>query len=318
MKLKENHSFDRVSSVEIDPEYAEQRVDNYLISVLKGVPRSRIYRIIRKGEVRVNKKRVQAHYKLNAGDVLRIPPIRLAPSNPDAVVVSEGLGQRLQQAVLYEDDAVVVLNKPSGLAVHGGSGIDLGLIEALRKLRSEPGLELVHRLDRETSGCILLARKRSALRQLHADLREGRVEKKYTALAQGTWPRRFSEIRAPLLKNHLKSGERMVVVSEQGKLSHTRFRVLQALPTATLLEAEPVTGRTHQIRVHARFAGCPLAGDSKYGEDAANKQFRSQGLRRLFLHASRLGFTSPVTGERLSVEAPLPRDLETILDSLSN
>jgi 23S rRNA pseudouridine955/2504/2580 synthase len=316
MRKSADHDFSRVSTIEVDADYASQRIDNYLMALLKGVPRSRIYRIIRKGEVRVNRKRVQAQYKLQSGDLIRVPPIRVAEDNA-AVVVSAGLGESLKSAVLYEDDALLVINKPSGLAVHGGSGLALGLIEALRVVRSDPGLELMHRLDRETSGCLLITKKRSALRQLHDDLRQGRIDKIYTALAAGKWPARFEEIRAPLLKNHLKSGERMVVVSKQGKLSHTRFRVLQRYSQATLLEAIPVTGRTHQIRVHARFAGCPLAGDAKYGEDDANKAFKALGLTRLFLHASRLGFVSPAAGRAVVVEAPLPQALENTLKKLA-
>lgn len=316
MRKPADHDFSRVSTIEVDADYASQRIDNYLMALLKGVPRSRIYRIIRKGEVRVNRKRVKAQYKLRSGDLIRVPPIRVAQDDA-AVVVSAGLGDSLKSAVLYEDDALLVINKPSGLAVHGGSGLALGLIEALRVVRSDPGLELMHRLDRETSGCLLITKKRSALRQLHDDLRQGRIDKIYTALAVGKWPARFAEIRAPLLKNHLKSGERMVVVSKEGKLSHTRFRILQRYSQATLLEAIPVTGRTHQIRVHARFAGCSLAGDGKYGEDDANKAFKALGLSRLFLHASRLGFVSPATGRAVVVAAPLPQALENTLKKLS-
>lgn len=317
MSTSPQSDFGRVVIIEVDAEFAGQRVDNYLMAHLKGVPRSRIYRIIRKGEVRVNKKRVQAQYKLQAGDKLRVPPVRVATPAIQRPV-GEGLTQLLLDAVLYEDESVIVLDKPAGLAVHGGSGVSLGLIEALRQSRNDPRLELVHRLDRDTSGCLMIARKRSALRVLHAELREGRVEKIYTALAVGRWPARFDDVRAPLLKNHLKSGERMVVVSREGKQSHTRFRVLHQYPKAALLEASPITGRTHQIRVHARFAGCPLAGDSKYGDDGDNKYFKSMGLRRLFLHASRLGFKSPDTGRRCEPVANLPDDLEKTLEKLSN
>lgn len=310
--------FSRVSSVEIDGERSGQRIDNYLLGLLKGVPRSRIYRIIRKGEIRVNKKRVQAHYKLQAGDLIRVPPIRVANVDDSGLHIGPGLEKVLRGAVLHQEEGLLVLNKPAGLAVHGGSGLNYGLIEALREIHSDPGLELIHRLDRETSGCLLIARKRSALRSLHADLREGRVDKFYTALAAGRWPGKFEEIRAPLLKNHLASGERMVVVHKEGKMSHTRFRVLKRYPQATLLEASPVTGRTHQIRVHARFAGCPLAGDSKYGNDDDNRQFKALGLRRLFLHASRLGFVSPASGEAVEVIAPLPPELENVLEKLDS
>ena len=260
---------------------------------------------------------MQAQYKLQAGDVIRVPPIRVADSNSAELVVSGGLRESLLQAILYEDDALLVINKPSGLAVHGGSGLSLGLIEALRVARDDPGLELMHRLDRETSGCLLVTKKRGALRQLHSDLRAGRIDKIYTALAVGKWPARFDDIRAPLLKNHLSSGERMVVVAKEGKVCHTRFTVSERFAQATLLEATPVTGRTHQIRVHARFAGCPLAGDAKYGEDDSNKAFRAMGLRRLFLHASRLGFVSPATASRVEVVAELPPDLKDLLGKLA-
>lgn len=309
--------FSRVSTLQIDADTTGQRLDNYLIARLKGVPRSRVYRIIRKGEVRVNKKRAQAQYKLQAGDVVRVPPIRVAATSPERPV-SESLASVLDRSILFEDEGLLVLDKPAGLAVHGGSGLNLGLIEALRQTRGEPGLELVHRLDRETSGCLLVAKKRSALRQLHGDLREGRVEKTYLALAIGRWPARFGDVRAPLLKNHLQSGERMVVVSREGKAAHTRFKCLRQYAQGALVEASPITGRTHQIRVHARFAGCPLAGDSKYATDEANKAFRALGLRRLFLHASSLAFKPPAGGGRVSVTAPLPSDLENVLEKLSN
>ncbi len=317
MSKQQDLDFSRVSSITVEEDFAGQRVDNYLMALLKGVPRSRVYRIIRKGEVRINRKRVQAQYKLQAGDIIRVPPIRVADSDSAELIVSGGLKESLLQAILYEDDALLVINKPSGLAVHGGSGLDLGLIEALRVVRDDPALELMHRLDRETSGCLLVTKKRGALRQLHSDLREGRIEKIYTALALGKWPARFADIRAPLLKNHLSSGERMVVVSKEGKVCHTRFTVSERFAQATLLEATPVTGRTHQIRVHARFAGCPLAGDTKYGEDDSNKGFRAMGLRRLFLHASRLGFVSPATASHVEVAAELPPDLKDLLGKLA-
>jgi 23S rRNA pseudouridine955/2504/2580 synthase len=318
MRKQQEHDFSRVSAITVDADFAGQRLDNYLLALLKGVPRSRVYRIIRKGEIRINRKRAAAQYKLQAGDVIRVPPIRVADTTGDALSVSGGLQQSLMQAIRYEDDAVLVIDKPSGLAVHGGSGLDLGLIEALRVARNDPGLELMHRLDRETSGCLLIAKKRGALRQLHIDLRAGQIDKIYTALAIGRWPARFDDVRAPLLKNQLSSGERMVVVSKEGKSCHTRFRVCERFSGATLLEAIPVTGRTHQIRVHARFAGCPLAGDSKYGDDDSNKAFRDLGLRRLFLHASRLGFVSPASGNRVEVVADLPHNLRDLLSRLGH
>ena len=316
MRKHQEHDFSRVSAITVEEDFAGQRLDNYLLALLKGVPKSRVYRIIRKGEVRVNRGRAQAQYKLQAGDVIRVPPVRVASASGGDLNVSNGLQQSLLREILYEDAAVLVINKPSGLAVHGGSGLDLGLIEALRVARNDPGLELMHRLDRETSGCLLITKKRGALRQLHRDLRAGQIDKIYTALGAGKWPARFDDIRAPLLKNQLSSGERMVVVSKEGKSCHTRFRVCERFGGATLLEAVPVTGRTHQIRVHARFAGCPLAGDAKYGDDGSNKAFRALGLRRLFLHASKLGFVSPATGDRVEAVAPLPTDLRDLLTRL--
>ena len=322
MRKQADHDFSRVSTIEVDADYASQRIDNYLMALLKGVPRSRIYRIIRKGEVRVNRKRVPAQYKLKCGDLIRVPPIRVA--RDDAVIaVSAGLAESLKSAVLYEDDALLVMDKPSGLAVHGGSGLALGLIEALRVVRSDPGLELMHRLDRETSGCLLVTKKRSALRQLHDDLRHDRIDKIYTALAAGKWPIRFEEVRAPLLKNHLKSGERMVVVSKQGKLSHTRFKVLQRYSRSTLLEAIPVTGRTHQIRVHLASIHHPVAGDPDYGgrktlaalPRTEATQFLSS-VKRQLLHAATLGFIHPIEDRYVEFTAPPPDDFKTVLKKL--
>lgn len=308
----------RVSHLEVTDDYQGQRVDNFLLTLLKGVPKSRIYRLLRKGEVRVNKKRIKPEYKLQGGDVLRLPPIRQSESGQEPVFVGERLEKTLRDCVIYEDDGLLVVNKPTGLAVHGGSGLKLGLIEALRQVRDDARLELVHRLDRDTSGCLLIAKKRSALRQLHAALLEGGVDKRYLALAVGRWPKRFSEVRAPLRKNELASGERMVRVSEDGKPSHTTFKVLGQYKDATLVEASPITGRTHQIRVHAQFAGCPLVGDVKYGSDDFNQQAKALGCGRLFLHAYKLGFVSPATAEHVEIEAPLPNDLDTFLSKLSN
>lgn len=302
-----------VRYLRITAEQAGQRIDNFLITSLKGVPRSRIYRLLRRGEVRVNRRRARPDYRLQADDELRLPPVRQA-ERPAAALVPRSLQQSLVAAIRYRDDALFVVDKPAGLAVHGGSGVSFGLIEALRQaLPEEHGLELVHRLDRETSGCLLIARKRSALRQLHAALRSGGVEKHYLALVAGHWPGGLDEVRAPLAKNQLQSGERMVKVDEQGKFAHTRFAVLQRLEGCTLVDAEPVTGRTHQIRVHARQAGHPIAGDAKYGDDAFSRRMREHGLKRLFLHASRLGFISPATGKRVDVEVPLPEDLTDVL-----
>lgn len=307
----------RVSHLQVPEDYQGQRVDNFLLNLLKGVPKSRIYRILRKGEVRVNKKRVKPEYKLQGGDLLRLPPVRLDETPSEKPFVGSRLTALLANSILYEDEQLLVCNKPSGLAVHGGSGLKLGLIEALRQVRDDDSLELMHRLDRETSGCLLITKKRGALRTLHAAMREGHIKKSYLALAAGHWPDRFADIRAPLKKNQLASGERMVRVSEEGKPCETRFAVLQRFKLATLVAAEPVTGRTHQIRVHAQFAGCPLVGDDKYGRDEVNRQMKSLGCDRLFLHARSLTFNSPADGKTITVDAPLPGGLQQFLDKLA-
>jgi 23S rRNA pseudouridine955/2504/2580 synthase len=304
-----------VQRVVVDEEHAGQRLDNFLLAKLKGLPRPRVYRLCRKGEVRVNKGRVKPDYRLCEGDEVRIPPVSLPAPNAIPKVGSQ-LSELLQSCILYEDDALLVINKPSGIAVHGGSGINLGLIEALRQIRPDDRhLELVHRLDRDTSGCLMIARKRSALRMLHAALREKHVQKRYLALVEGNWPKGKTEVRAPLLKNNLQSGERMVRVDGEGKSSHTKFKVLSKGGGTTLLEASPITGRTHQIRVHAQFAGHPLIGDVKYGRDDVNKAFKQKGCKRLFLHAYELELPL-LSGEKITVKAELPNDLSNFLSTI--
>ncbi len=301
----------------ISPEEADQRIDNYLLRQLKGVPRSRIYRILRRGEVRVNKGRVKAEYRLKAGDQVRVPPVRTAAPVPVSGAGS-GAGDRLEQRIIYEDERLIVINKPSGMAVHGGSGLSFGVIEALRAAR--PGahfLELVHRLDRETSGCLLIAKKRSELRMLHALLREGGIDKRYLALVRGRWNLGTRTITAPLAKNQMRGGERIVTVdADDGKAADSRFKPVEIYAQATLMEIELGTGRTHQIRVHAAHVNYPLAGDDKYGDDDFNKTLRDTGLRRLFLHAHSLAFTDPNTGRCIAVSAPLPPELRAVLDRL--
>ncbi|MCW8887263.1 MAG: 23S rRNA pseudouridine(955/2504/2580) synthase RluC [Motiliproteus sp.] len=302
--------------VEIDQDSCDQRIDNFLIAQLKGVPKTMIYRILRKGEVRVNKKRVKAPYRLQPGDLVRIPPVRVSTSKTPATV-GQGLAKSLEESILFENDQLLVVNKPSGLAVHGGSGISLGLIEALRQMRPQSKfLELVHRLDRDTSGCVMVAKKRSALKALHADLREGRVDKIYQALVVGRWPNRKRKVNAPLRKNELKSGERVVKVSQDGKDSLTEFQVLRRFADVTLIEAKPITGRTHQIRVHTQFAGHPIIGDDKYGDDELNKRMKQQGIKRLFLHAHQLKIRLPNSRERITVSAPLDKTLENAIEKL--
>jgi 23S rRNA pseudouridine955/2504/2580 synthase len=295
----------------IDAEEAGQRLDNYLLRRLKGVPRSRVYRLLRRGEVRVNGRRPEASYRLEAGDRVRIPPVR--ESAPAGREPQPGASL----PVLHEDERLLVVDKPAGVAVHGGSGVRSGLIETLRARRpSERFLELVHRLDRETSGCLMLARRRSALRTLHELLREGAIEKRYLALVEGDWAN-AGLVEAALDTSHHRGGERIVRVHGEGKAAASRFQAVQRYGRATLVEVEIYSGRTHQIRVHAAHAGHPLAGDSRYGSERFNTEARALGLRRLFLHAHSVGFAWPDTGEVLHVSSPLPEALRTVLDALS-
>ncbi|MGB0664717.1 MAG: 23S rRNA pseudouridine(955/2504/2580) synthase RluC [Pontibacterium sp.] len=306
-----------VTFVTVPDELEGQRIDNFLKTQLKGVPKSLIYRIVRKGEVRVNKKRIKPEYKLRAGDTVRIPPVRVAERAP-APVPSSGLTDTLNAAILYEDKDVIIVNKPSGLAVHGGSGVSLGLIEAFRQMRPEcKFLELVHRLDRDTSGCIMMAKKRSALKFLHEALKGSRITKIYHALVEGAWASQDRRIEAPLLKNELKSGERIVKVDAEGKACLTEYKVLRRFGrVATLVEARPITGRTHQIRVHCQFVGHGIAGDPKYSRDEFNKAMRGYGVKRLFLHAAQLRVPLP-SGERIIIDAPLEEGLTQAIKALA-
>jgi len=308
--------FNKVSFVEVGPEHDGQRLDNFLIRHLKGVPKSRIYNLLRKGEVRVNKGRVKPETRLKVADVVRIAPIRVA--QPGATPQpGQQLKRYLVDNVLFEDDGLLIINKPNGLAVHGGSGISLGVIEALRALRPELRfLELVHRLDRETSGCLMLAKKRAVLLELQAAMQRNQIEKRYQALVKGQWPKGKSTINAPLRKNTLSGGERVVKVEASGKPSVTHFKIAQRYKQATLLEIRLETGRTHQIRVHCQFSGQPIAGDSKYGDGQFNESLRDSGLKRLFLHASYLRFRHPLSGDWVDVEAQLPQELESVLEQL--
>ncbi|EST59239.1 23S rRNA pseudouridine(955/2504/2580) synthase RluC [Proteus hauseri] len=310
-------SFNQVQFVTIDGDEAGQRIDNFLLARLKGVPKSMIYRIIRKGEVRVNKGRIKPEYKLNAGDSIRIPPVRV--SEKEEVAVSPKLDKvsALANCILYEDEHLMLINKPSGTAVHGGSGLSFGVIEGLRALRPEARfLELVHRLDRDTSGVLLIAKKRSALRALHEQLRLKQMQKDYLALVRGQWQSHTKVVQAPLLKNILQSGERVVKVSNEGKPSETRFKVEERFAFATLVKASPVTGRTHQIRVHTLHAGHPIAFDDRYGDRDFDSQLVGTKLNRLFLHASSLTFTHPSTGEQMRIEAPMDNQLRHCLQVL--
>ena len=305
-----------VQMLEVAPELAGQRIDNFLRTQLRGVPKTLIYRILRKGEVRVNKGRVKPEYKLQAGDLVRVPPLRLAERD-EPEPLAQGLLERLEAAIVYEDKALIVLNKPAGIAVHGGSGLSYGVIEALRQLRPDAKeLELVHRLDRDTSGLLMIAKKRSMLRHLHQALRGDGVDKRYMALVRGRWETSKKQVNAPLLKNTLRSGERMVEVTEDGKEALTLFRVLRRFGDfATLVEARPVTGRTHQIRVHARHAGHSIAGDSKYGDEEFTREIRELGGKRLFLHAYALRVPLPDGGE-LALEVPVDEVWTRTLEKL--
>ena len=308
--------------VEIDEDRAGQRIDNFLLASLKGVPKSRVYRILRKGEVRVNKGRIKSSYRLQAGDMVRIPPIRQAEAEtlvaPGARVLA-----RIDASILAEEKGFLVLNKPSGIAVHGGSGLNYGVIEALRVLRPDaPYLELVHRLDRETSGCLLIAKRRSVLREMHHLLREKSLgnaksdgmEKCYLALLMGRWEGGKRRVDQPLLKNTLRSGERVVTVNPEGKEALSLFRPVKRFADSTLVEVSLMTGRTHQIRVHAAAIGHPIAGDEKYGDESFNREMKAQGLRRLFLHAHSLGFSLEAHELAYRFSAPLDDELNRVLD----
>lgn len=316
--INPSHTSSGVQILEVGPGAAGQRIDNFLRSQLKGAPKTLIYRILRKGEVRVNKGRIKPEYKLQLGDLVRVPPLRLAERDEPAPL-AQGLLERLEAAILYEDKALIVLNKPAGIAVHGGSGLSYGVIEALRQLRPDAkDLELVHRLDRDTSGLLMVAKKRSMLRHLHEALRGDGVDKRYLALVSGAWPSSRKQVSAPLRKNTLRSGERMVEVDDEGREALTLFRVLRRFGEfSTLVEAKPVTGRTHQIRVHARHAGHPIAGDAKYGDEAFTREVRSLGGKRLFLHAYSLTVPLPEGGE-LHLEAPVDEMWKQTLERLSD
>ncbi|GAB3387583.1 RluA family pseudouridine synthase [Azotobacter armeniacus] len=316
--INPSHANSGVQLLEVGPETAGQRIDNFLRAQLKGAPKTLIYRILRKGEVRVNKGRIKPEYKLQAGDLVRVPPLRLAERD-EPVPLAQGLLERLEAAILHEDKALIVLNKPVGIAVHGGSGLSHGVIEALRQLRPElKGLELVHRLDRDTSGLLMIAKKRSMLRHLHEALRGDGVDKRYLALVRGSWPSARKQVCAPLQKNTLRSGERMVEVDEEGREALTLFRVLRRFGDfATLVEVRPITGRTHQIRVHARHVGHPIAGDAKYGDEDFSREIRALGGKRLFLHACSLAVPLPEGGE-LRLEAQVDEVWAQTLERLSD
>ncbi|MDZ4203133.1 MAG: RluA family pseudouridine synthase [Gallionella sp.] len=300
-----------VTFMEVDESGADQRIDNFLFRHLKGVPKSHIYRILRGGEVRVNKKRAAQTYRLQLGDLLRIPPIRVA-EKPDTSFIPA-----VEFPILYEDDALLAVNKPAGTAVHGGSGVSFGVIEQLRRARPQAKfLELVHRLDRETSGVLLVAKKRSALTAMHEIMREGNSDKRYYALVLGQWRNARQHVKLPLYKFDTPQGEKRVMVREDGQQAHTIFSLQKSWEGFSLLEAELKTGRTHQIRVHLSHLGFPIAGDDKYGDFARNKVLMKQGLKRMFLHAHSIAFNHPLSGEPLQITAPLAADLQSFVTRL--
>lgn len=307
-----------VHRLKVDDEQQDQRLDNFLMSRLKGVPKSRIYKLVRGGEVRINGGRVPVSYRLQAGDEVRIPPVRVAvPAETPELRLPPSVN-KLAPRIIYRDEALIALNKPAGIAVHGGSGIARGVIEQMRlELPECRTMELVHRLDRETSGVLLIALKRRALVGMHEALRTGKVEKRYLLLVAGRWPNPVQHVKLPLHKRVTDEGEKRVTVRDDGQTAHTVFRRLQVWPEFSLLEAELKTGRTHQIRVHAAHLGFPIAGDDKYGDFALNKSLVPRGLKRMFLHAALLRVAHPISGEALTLEAPLPADLQHFVDSLN-
>ena len=321
-------SKDSVSLITVAEHEAGQRLDNYLIKILKGVPKSHIHRIIRAGEVRLNKKRCKPDSRIQTGDLLRIPPVRTAEKQRSSENRAQAAPAR-EFTIIYEDDALLVIDKPAGIAVHGGSGVSFGVIEQIRRARPEARyLELVHRLDKDTSGLLMIAKKRSALVKLHEAIRNDHPKKIYLALGVGRLPNDRFHVKLPLFKYTGAQGEKMVRVSEDGQSAHTIFRVLNrfsddllhqvGLSHLTLVQATLKTGRTHQIRVHLQSQHCPIAGDERYGDYQANKRLQKLGLKRMFLHAAELHFDHPLTGEKLILKAPLPQDLAQFVLMLEN
>ena len=321
-------SKDSVSLITVAEHEAGQRLDNYLIKILKGVPKSHIHRIIRAGEVRLNKKRCKPDSRIQTGDLLRIPPVRTAEKQRSSENRAQAVPAR-EFTIIYEDDALLVIDKPAGIAVHGGSGVSFGVIEQIRRARPEARyLELVHRLDKDTSGLLMIAKKRSALVKLHEAIRNDHPKKIYLALGVGRLSNDRFHVKLPLFKYTGAQGEKMVRVSKDGQSAHTIFRVLNrfsdgllhqvGLSDLTFVEATLKTGRTHQIRVHLQSQDCPIAGDERYGDYQANKRLQKLGLKRMFLHASELHLAHPLTGEKLILKAPLPQELAQFIVMLEN
>ncbi|HEY3075608.1 MAG TPA: RluA family pseudouridine synthase [Burkholderiales bacterium] len=295
--------------VEVGEESAAQRIDNFLLRRLRGVPKSHVYRVLRSGQVRVNSGRVGPDYRLQIGDRVRLPPVRVSNTVKTA--------KPAEFPVVHEDASLLVVDKPAGVAVHGGSGVSFGVIESLRAARPQTKvLELAHRLDRDTSGLLIVCKKRSALVELHRQLREGEVEKVYTTIVKGVPAQQSFELTEPLHKYVTGSGERRVSVREGGMSARTKVKVTKKARDFSLLEVRLLTGRTHQIRVHLAHAGHPVLGDDKYGDFELNRALAKRGVKRLFLHASRLAFAHPLTGERVRLEARLPGDMAAFAEQL--
>jgi 23S rRNA pseudouridine955/2504/2580 synthase len=305
----------KVDLVEISSAQLNQRLDNFLMKQLRNVPRTRVYRIIRKGEVRVNKKRCKPEYKLQIGDIVRIPPVRIEQDSKRTAEPSRELRQTLEAAILYENKHILILNKPQSLAVHSGSGVDFGVIDVMRKIRPDEDIELVHRLDRDTSGCLILAKHRQSLLAMQSFLQGNLLQKKYIAVVRGEWPQQLSEIRHPLSRYHLSNGERRMRVDAEGKSACSRFKVIQSSDSFSVIQIELITGRTHQIRVHCQSEGHEIAGDSKYGNVEFNRQMRGKDIRRLMLHAASLELPSGEYNPDLVVNAPLPHEFEILISN---
>jgi 23S rRNA pseudouridine955/2504/2580 synthase len=314
--MTHNKLYNRAQHLQVSAEHAGRRIDNFLIGQLKGIPKTRIYQMLRKGEVRVNSSRIKQDYRLQMGDDIRIPPLFTKDDKNDQQIPAF-LQQLLDKSVLYEDDDLLVLNKPAGITVHGGTNQKYGIIESLRLQKPDINfLELVHRLDKETSGCLLIAKDHRVLRALHNNLRSGKIEKHYLTLLQNRLKKIYLEVNLPLKKNRLISKERIVQVNENGKHAITKFFVKKYYSNTSLVKVQLITGRTHQIRVHAAQVGHPIAGDTKYGDRNFNKEMRRIGLKRLFLHAESIKFIAPTSGRLIKINAPLADKLTDILDNL--
>ena len=314
---KERDCRNKVTYVEVDQEREGQRIDNFLLGQLKGVPKKHIYRILRRGEVRVNSKRIRPFYRILSGDSIRIPPVHVATrTTPE--LTDDFIPAQLESRILFEDNFIMAINKPAGIPVHGGTGQQCGLIEALRLLRTETHfLELVHRLDLDTSGCLLIAKKRSVLRILHEHFRNNYVDKCYQALLNGQVQPQLQTVQAPIRIEREGTGARKVSIAKDGKYAKTQIRCLQQGTEHTLAECKLYTGRTHQIRVHSQYIGHPIIGDQRYGHTAANKKAMAHGLNRQFLHASSLGFQHPISNELININCDLDEDLKTFLDKIN-